>query len=60
MLCSRFSIPELIAPRVNNLAVVEEPALENVTVERVLRAIEEFGLIDSKSNSAQPFRQIAE
>lgn len=45
MLCSRFSPPELLAPQVRNLAVIEEPALENVTTDRVLYTIEKFAMV---------------
>ncbi len=56
MICSRFSAPDLISPRVNNLAIVEEPALENVVIERVVRAVEEFGLTNNDQQSFQPFK----
>lgn len=44
MFCSRFSPPELVAPRVKNLAVIEEAALENVTIERAIYTIDDFAL----------------
>lgn len=48
MLCSRFSPPELVAPRVRNLAVIEEPMLENVSVERVLYTINDFAMTNEE------------
>lgn len=50
MLCSRFSPPSFIAPQINNLAVIEEPMLENLEIERVIDAIEEFGITKSTNN----------
>lgn len=44
MLCSRFSPPELVAPRVKNLAIIEEPKLENVSLDRVLYTIRDFAM----------------
>jgi len=46
MICSRFSPSELIAPKVKNLVLIEEPMLEDVTTERVLKVIEEVALVD--------------
>jgi len=57
MLCSRFSPPELLAPRVKNLAVIEEGSLKNLSVERVFEAIEEFGL---KTYSDTPYKVMGE
>ncbi len=45
MICSRFSPSELVAPKVKNLALIEEPMLEDVETDRAIRAIEEFGLV---------------
>jgi ADP-heptose:LPS heptosyltransferase len=42
MLLSRLSPAEMIVPKVSNLAVIEEPYLENLSVERVVEAITEF------------------
>jgi ADP-heptose:LPS heptosyltransferase len=50
MLCSRFSPPSFIAPQVNNLAVIEEPMLENLEISRVIDAIEAFGVAKSANN----------
>lgn len=44
MLCSRFSPPQFIAPRVRNVAVIEEPFLENLYAKRITDAIYEFAL----------------
>jgi ADP-heptose:LPS heptosyltransferase len=45
MLCSRYSLPESIAPRLKNIAFIEEAFLENVDVERVLESFKNLGLI---------------
>jgi len=45
MFCSRFSPPEKIAPIVRNLAAIEELTLDNVDIERVWKAIEDFALV---------------
>jgi ADP-heptose:LPS heptosyltransferase len=42
MLLSRFSPAEIIAPKVQNLAVIEEAYLENVTVDRVYNTLNDF------------------
>lgn len=56
MFCSRFSPSELIAPRVSNMAIIEEPALENVDTSRAIKAIEEFGLIGEGKEKFQAFK----
>ncbi len=47
MFCSRFSPSEVVAPKVKNIAVVEEPYLENLSVERALEVLNSyvFGII---------------
>ena len=56
MICSRFSPAELLAPRVKNLAVIEEPTLENVEVDRVMSAIEDFGLVDDNAANLKGYK----
>jgi ADP-heptose:LPS heptosyltransferase len=60
MICSRFSPPELLGPRVKNIAYIEEPMLEDVEVDRAIRAIEEFGLVPEESNEFKTFKTISE
>ena len=60
MLCSRFSPSEYIAPLVNNLAVIEEPNLEDVTLERVSKTIEEFALIHDEKEDKKEYKLMAE
>jgi ADP-heptose:LPS heptosyltransferase len=57
MICSRFSPPEILAPRVKNLVVVEEPTLENVELNRVILAIEDFALVKEKDEDTKPYKQ---
>ncbi len=56
MMCSRFSPSELLAPRVKNLVVIEEPTLENVEVERAIMAIEDFALVEQHPDEFKAFR----
>jgi ADP-heptose:LPS heptosyltransferase len=54
MLCSRFSPADIIAPRVPNLAVIEEDSLIDIPLERVIKAVEEFGVISSENSDEKP------
>jgi ADP-heptose:LPS heptosyltransferase len=56
MLCSRFSPADLLAPRVRNLAVVEEPVLDNIEVSRVKMAIEDFAMASDEVVENKPFK----
>jgi ADP-heptose:LPS heptosyltransferase len=51
MLCSRFSPSDFLAPRVKNLAVIEEDYLENVTIERIIDSIQDFALTKQKESA---------
>lgn len=48
MFCSRFSPADFIAPQVKNLAVIEEPFLENIDLDRIVDSIEGFALKEEK------------
>ncbi len=53
MLCSRFSPPEKIAPRVKNLAIIEEHLLEDLSVDRVIYTVNNFAIKGSRHEQMQ-------
>ncbi len=58
MFCSAMSPPDIIAPKVKNIAAIDFDNLDDAEVEVAIQAIEEFGLIPLKS-SPEPFKTVS-
>jgi ADP-heptose:LPS heptosyltransferase len=59
MFCSRFSPSEIVAPKLKNLAVIEEPYLETIDLKRVIDSFEDF-ILPGLAHNEKGFKVMSE